>query len=271
MANPVSHYYGRQRPSADWIIPGWLKRQNTGFLIGQPKEALKSWLLLNLAWDLADGLPLWGVVHTKLGPLFTPPRPMRVVYFTQEDSDDDIQDRIETMVNNGRRIVTPNLFVTTKNLSLLLSSASGLNSIQAELDSVTSVDLVIFDPMRRMHDLDENDSTAMGHLWRALDAIHHRYKCATLLSHHIIKPPTSKGSTFDLSSPFAARGSGDIYGGGDAFINVSPERLPGQTSRRPGSSRRLTLHFQTKRAHPLDPIVLDVDLSQGKVSFYGFA
>jgi len=271
LIRPLSSFVGRQRTKPDWIIPGLLKRHNTAFLIGQPKEALKSWLLLNLAWDLADGVSLWSVTHSLNGPMFVPPKPMRVVYFTQEDAEDDIQDRVELMVNSGTRKAQSNVLISPKDLKLILSTDEGRGAIQAELDKVTPFDLVVFDPMRRMHNWDENDSSKMAELWRVLDGLHRRYHCASMFSHHIVKPPTSKGNTFDLSSPFAARGSGDIYGGGDAFINVLPERKPGQTARRPGTSRRLTLHFQTKRGQPLDPIILELELSTGKVTFVGFA
>jgi len=267
---PLPSFVGRARTQPDWIIPGLLKRHNTAFLIGQPKEALKSWLLLNLAWDLADGVSLWGVTHQRTGPMFVPPKPMRVVYFTQEDAEDDIQDRIELMVNGGRSPQS-NVLISPKDLKLMLSTSEGCQAIQRELDDVMPFDLVLFDPMRRMHNWDENDSSKMAELWRVLDVIHRRYNCASIFSHHIIKPPTAKGSKFNLASPFAARGSGDIYGGGDAFINVVPTWKSGQTGRRPGTSRSLVLHLQTKRGQPLDPIKLNVDLTQGKVAFAGFA
>jgi len=269
MAKPIGYFHGRPRPVADWIIPEFLKRGNTAFIIGQPKKACKSWLLLNLAWDLSDSVPVWGVTHSKNGPVFQPPRPMRVVYFTQEDTEDDVQDRAEIMIAGGRK---PNnrLWVVPKNLSFVLDTTEKSMPIQSELDAVVQqsgpIDLIIFDPMRRMHGLDENDSGAMARIWAALDVFQRRYNCAVIFSHHIIKPPTAKGSTFDLTNPYAARGSGDIFAAGDAFANVIPYSTKGQ----PTTYQCEDLHFVVKRTKTPTSIRLQLDFTTGAVSFVGF-
>jgi RecA-family ATPase len=266
MARPLSFFNGRVRPQSDWIIPGWLKRGNTGFVIGQPKRACKSWLLTNLAWDLSEGSPIWGITHSKNGPVFQPARPMSVAYFAQEDTEDDLQDRIEIMIKGGRQL-NDRLWFIPKNLGLLLDSAA--MAIQGELDDVAAygpLDLIIFDPMRRSHALDENDSGAMARLWQALDVLHRRYNCSTLFSHHIVKPPTAKGNTFDLTSPFAGRGSGDIYAGGDAFINVVPSATRGQ----PTTYQCEDIHFASKRAQTPTAARLRVKFDTGEVVFEHF-
>ena len=149
---PVGYFKTRSRPVPDWIIPGWLKRGNTGFIIGQPKRACKSWLLLNLAWDLSEGKPVWSVIHTKHGAVFEPPRPMRVVYFSQEDTEDDVQDRTDILMGAGR-LPNDRFWIVPKNLLLCLDEPKGLDAIQGELDAVVHeagpIDLVMFDPMRR--------------------------------------------------------------------------------------------------------------------------
>jgi RecA-family ATPase len=268
MSQPISFYNGRQRPAPDWIIPGWLKRRNTGFIIGQPKLACKSWLLLNMGWDLSAGTGVWNIVHSQNGPVFQPPHPLRVVYFTQEDTDDDVQDRVELMITNGR-IPNANFRITSKDLRLVLDTMDGMAALERDLDEAVRdggpPDLVMFDPMRRMYTGDENSSETMTRLWGLLDRIHRRYNCATLFSHHIVKPPTVKGNTFDQTSPYAARGSGDLYGGGDAFINVMAK--PQVT---PAGKRVLKLYFVTKRSKQPDSVQLSMDFATGKVDFDGF-
>lgn len=270
MAQSIKHFHNRPRPTADWIVPGWLKRQNSGFAIGPPKKACKSWLLLNLAWDLCDGTPVWSVQYAGSGiPVFKPPRPMRVVYFTQEDADDDVQDRVEIMVAGGRTL-NDRLWVVTKNLNLRLDEPNNALLVQNEIDGVVKasgpVDLVIFDPMRRMHMLDENDSSAMVKIWQTVDVIHRRYNCSTIFSHHIIKPPLQKGNLFDPTSPYAARGSGDIYGAGDAFMNIVPVATKGQ----PTQYQYEAIHFVTKRAQTPTSVLLKVQFSTGSVEFDAF-
>ena len=222
-----------------------------------------------MAWDLSEGRPLWGIRHTKKGFLLQAAKPLRTVYFTQEDTEDDLHDRFDLMRRAGRE---PNdrVWVVPKNLKMLLDSIAGMDVIKKEIDEVVAtagpVDLILFDPMRRMHAKSENDSEVIAALWGKLDEIHVKYNCSTIFSHHIIKPPKDTMSNFDLSSPFAARGSGDIFGGGDAFINVVPEPMRGQ----PSKYRDLGLHFESKRARPLPPVKLRLSFETGQASFLGF-
>jgi RecA-family ATPase len=260
----MSAILNRPRQEPDWIIPGLLKRQNILFMIGPPKKG-KSWLLLNLAWDLAEGRPIWGIERSREGGLFVAPRPMRVLYFAQEDTEDDLQDRLTLMKCAGR---VPNDFfwLAPKNLGMMLDTPAGIMEIEGIISDASPVDLVIFDPFRRMLRGDENSSAVTAGLWRQLDEWGRKFKCAFAFSHHIVKPPHEKGSKFDETSPFAGRGSGDIFAGG-AFVNVVP--APVHTAM--AKSHPLRLHFQTKRAAPIAPVNLRLDIPPGTVSFQGFA
>lgn len=265
MAFTLEYFEHRIRKEPDWVIPNLLKRGNTGFILGQPKKACKSWLMLNLAWDLSEAQPLWGIVHSKDGYVHPVFKKSRVVYFTQEDTEDDIDDRIKILRAAGRPINDRAIFVP-KNLSMKLDTIPGRRLIMKELDDVRTkygtIDLVMFDPMRRMHDGDENDSSSIAKLWGSLHEIHSRYACATLISHHITKPSDSR----DETSPNAARGSGDIFGGGDAFINV----VPNNQGNRDSNIKRLRLYFETKRTAPLTPVDLSINLLGGTLTFDGF-
>jgi RecA-family ATPase len=249
----------------DWIIPHILKRRNTGFVIGRPKKAAKSWLLFNLGWDLATGANCWQVSRERDGELLIPPRPMRVCYFTQEDTEGDLYDRFKLMVAAGR-IPTNDFWYEPKNLNLMLDNGPGELEIMRVLDKVAPVDLVMLDPMRRLHAFNENDSEHMSRFWRSVNNIQTRYNCSCLFSHHITKPTPLSAAESD---PFSARGSGDIFGGADAFINVVPRPQRGNPAK--GQLKQpLTLHFVSKRGKPLLPIDLTVDFQTGLVNFDGF-
>lgn len=254
---------GRVRPPADWIIPHLLKRRNTAFIIGEPKRALKSWLMLNLGWDLSEGKNVWGILDAQGQPVFQPNRAMRVLYFSQEDTEDDLQDRYDVMAAAGR---TPNsnFYYEPKDLTKAFDGGAGQELIkQAIYEAGPGVDLVMFDPMRRMHYLSENDSEAMQQIWKALDDIQRTFDCACLFSHHVTKP--SKEAGYSRNSPFAARGSTDIFGGADAFVNVEP--LQPKTN---PNLRSINLYYETKRSAPLEPMKLHIDLGTGLVSFGGY-
>jgi RecA-family ATPase len=253
---------GRVRPPADWIIPHLLKRRNTAFIIGEPKRALKSWLLFNLGWDLAEGKNVWGILDHSSQPVFQPPRAMRVVYFSQEDTEDDLQDRYDVMTGAGR-IPTPNFYYEPKDLNLAFDNGPGEAALKRSIEAAGPVDLVMFDPMRRMHYYSENDSESMQKIWRTLDSIQRTFDCACIFSHHVTKP--SKDAGYSRTSPFAARGSTDIFGGADAFINVEPLQPKGVSM-----VRLINLYYETKRSAPLDPMKLSVDLGTGLVGFHGY-
>lgn len=263
MAKSLQEMKERERPNADWVIRGWLKRGNTGIVMGQPKKACKSWLLLALCWDLSEGRPIWGVKKANGEPVF-PTTQMRSVYFTQEDTEDDIHDRILAHLKAGRP-ANDRLWVEPKNLQIAFDTVEGRRLIQARLDEVRekagAIDLVVFDPMRRMHHGDENDSKTIVEMWAVLDRIHQRYGCATILTHHIRKPGQDK-SGWDPTDPFVGRGSGDIYGGGDAFINVVPGRGTEE-------SRTVGLYYESKRGKPLPPSQLKITFESGQVEFLG--
>lgn len=264
MPMSLDFFRDRERPHPDWIIQGFLKRGNSAIMLGQPKRACKSWLVLAMCWDLSEGKPVWGISRADGTPVFPTPRPMRSVYFTQEDTEDDIHDRVMAHLGGGRE---PNdrLWIEPKNLTLAFDTTEGRRMIQERLDEVRekagAIDLVVFDPMRRMHHGDENDSRSIVEMWAVLDRIHRRYGCATLLTHHIRKPGQDRAG-WDPTDPFVGRGSGDIYGGGDAFFNV----VPGKGTE---EGRVVGIYYESKRGKPLPPSQLKVTFATGGVEYLG--
>jgi RecA-family ATPase len=263
MAMSLEDFRDRRVSEVDWIIPGWLTRQNTGFMMGQPKKANKSWLLLAMMMDLAEGLPPWGI------PAFKPDRAMRSVYFTQEDTEDNIHQRIMAHLGEGKRAISDGVWVVPKNLNIKLDTPQGRNIVQGELDQVQekagAIDLVVFDPMRRIHNGNENDSETIAEMWDVIDRIHKRYDCGTIISHHTKKPPQGDAAEgYDVTDPFTGRGSGDIYGGGDAFVVVVPGKLGSDRM-----SRVVSAHFESKREQQILPAQLKVDYKTGRVTNLG--
>ena len=258
----------RPREEPDWIIPGLLKRNNTMFIVGEPKRACKSWLLANLAWDLSEGKPVWGVRHTKKGFVFEPKQAIRVVYFSQEDAEDDFQDRAQLIAATGRQ-PNDNFWFVPKNLQMTLDSASGPGLIEQELDAAECtgpLDLVILDPLRRVMQGDESNSERIAEVWRILHELGRKFNCSFIVAHHVVKPPRQKGDHYDASSPYVSRGSSDIYAGADAFINVVPKGQRGQSTK----GRLVELHFTTKRSREISPVSVRVNFETGGVEFLGF-
>jgi RecA-family ATPase len=227
------------------------------FIMGAPKKACKSWLMLALAWDLSEGKSVWGL------PALTSPTPLRTVYFTQEDTEDDIDLRIKAHLS-AKREPNDRVWIVPKNLSIKLDTNEGRRIVERELDHVAEaagkIDLVMFDPMRRIHNGNENDSDTIGRIWDVVDKIHRRYGCGVIISHHITKPPHDKKG-YDPTDPFNGRGSGDIYGGGDAFVVVVPGSMNKERT-----ERRVSVYFESKRAQEMEPAMLKVDFKTGNVT-----
>ena len=259
MAISVGDLLRKPLPPEDWLIDGLLTRGNTGFVMGQPKKAAKSWLMLDAAFNLSEGHHIWGVPELK------PTRPLRTVYFTQEDTEANIQKRSKARAQGWQE--NDRVWIVPKNLNIKLDTAAGRGAIKRELDAVLAVgaiDLVIFDPMRKMHDGEENDSAVIAKLWQTLEGIHNDYDCGTLITHHIKKPPNDRES-YDPTDPYHGRGSGDIYGGGDAFVMV----VPGALAPDGKSWRRVGVHFESKRGEQIPPAELKVRFTDGRVECLG--
>jgi AAA domain len=263
---PLSYFTTLQHKPDDWIIPRLLKRGNTGFINGEPKRAAKSWLLLNLGWDLTDSSPVWNVNHSTDGNIFTPERPMRVLYFTQEDTEDDFKDRHDLLVQQGGRVDNNNFLVEAKNLDISFDQGRGERIIEAAIADCAPLDLVMFDPMRRIHPYDENDSQQMARLWQSVSRLKARHNCAVIFAHHVTKPSATAG--YERTSAHAARGSTDIFGGADLFITITQRKKAGNP--KGSKDARLQLDFEVERSKPVTPIWLTVSFDTGLVTFDGF-
>jgi RecA-family ATPase len=266
LALSLLDYQKRKWVEPDWIIPQWLTRQNTGFIFGEPKLACKSWLLLNMAWDLSEGKAVWDLPQTKGKPaLMRPKKELRVVYFSLEDTENDIHSRVQMFFKAGRT-ATDKLWFVSKNMEMTIDNIKGQNLITKELEQAVKsgpIDLIAFDTARALHFRDENSSEIWAKIYRALNYYQARYNAATILTHHMIK---STAENYDASNPAYSRGSGHIFGGADAFINVVPLN-PKETG---AKIKKQRLHFTSRRSLAITPLTVNVDLNNGRATFDGF-
>lgn len=266
MALSLIDYKKRKWVEPDWVIPQWLTRQNTGFIFGEPKLACKSWLLLNMAWDLSEGKAVWDLPQTRGKPaLMRPKREMRVVYFSLEDTENNIHSRVKMFFDAGRA-ENDRLWFVSKNMEMTIDNIKGQNLITQELEIARKsgpIDLIAFDTARALHFRDENSSEIWAKIYKALNFYQARYNAATILTHHMIK---STAENYDASNPAYSRGSGHIFGGADAFINVVPLN-PKETGVKIKKQR---LYFTSRRALAITPLTVNVNLNNGRALFEGF-
>lgn len=199
-------------PPLDFVLPGLLP-ETFGLLIA-PGATGKSQLTLDIAVSLALG-------REAAGGLFTRGIPRRVVVLAGEESDRLLAERIRNLLSPDEQ-TDPNLH---KNLVLLPMAGESCTllengrptSIYDELRAIAEgARLIVVDPLRRIHDGDENDSSDMTRVVVAMEQLAKATGAAVLGLHH-----ANRASTADSSSQNASRGSSALVDGARWQVNLS--------------------------------------------------
>lgn len=217
-------------PVLDFVLPG-LTAGSVGTIVGAGGVG-KTTLLMQLAMALTTNAPAVGGVFAANG------EPSRVVLIAAEESADILRIRLHA-INNwmGREqgetpsvptqdceklvaLMEQNLFlVPAAGQSVYLVKDGEPTEFLEELSKFCKgARLIIIDPLRRLHDGDENNSAAMTHIVQMLEALAKRTGAAVIAAHHM-----SKGAIFSGSSDSAAasRGSSALTDAVRWQINLS--------------------------------------------------
>lgn len=191
-----------------WVIRD-LFQSGTMNMISAAPNNYKSWLTLDIAMSVATGRPLFGY--------FTVDEPAMVWIINEEDIEPDIKERMEVMNKEWAE-------------SRILFSVQ--NQIKLDADTVTeiintamvnSIEFIIFDSLRSLHDSDENNSTEMQ---RVMDQIKRITNAGitVLFTHH-----NRKKSMFSKSGNNEdSRGSTAINAAVHSHISCEPKKEDGQ-------------------------------------------
>lgn len=184
--------------------------------IGAEAKSFKSMLALNMAYELAEGLPVLGQFPVAKS-LDGQPASKRVLVIEQEIGQQRLQERLER-IHKARagRHVGGNLWVVSKDLGARLDTDEGLKIVRGHIEQAAP-HILIIDPLRKFHVLDEDSSTQMGGLMRVLDKLVEDYDMAVIIVHHHGKPKEDRPRT----SPTNMRGSSVLYDEGDTYITVT--------------------------------------------------
>lgn len=186
-------------------------------VIGAPSKYMKSFLALGLAYDLAEGTPLFGL-QKKDGSFVWPVlRPMSVLYIEQEIGRARVKARMATIQGSrGGTLAPENIAFECKNPDFRLDSAEGVARIEQQIVE-RKADVLILDPMRRFHLGDEDSSEAIEQLMQPIYALQKKHGVTVVLIHH-----AAKRSEFrDGRDPESLRGSSHIYAMGDTYMMIT--------------------------------------------------
>jgi len=192
-------------PPPVYVLPS-LRPRTVGLIVAQEGVG-KSFLALEIALAKATAFDLTGIGITG---------PSRVIYFSKEDPPEIIEERLQSIAS----FLPPEVRELSDGLEIV-----SLYGKQATLTTEKSVvneklirqiikagygkDLLIFDTLRKLHDLEENSSGEMKVLLEIFDRIALETGAAVLLIHHTNKSSNTNKQQGDQSS---ARGSNAIVG-----------------------------------------------------------
>ncbi|MHB8355405.1 MAG: AAA family ATPase [Vulcanimicrobiaceae bacterium] len=205
----IAHAFAHAPPPLDMVLRG-LRPGAVGALIA-PGGMSKSYLALQICAEVASG-----GAYADLGLVPEEAKPARAIYFGAEDDAEVLHQRLYALGTHltpeTQALVADNKsclldVVTTIGVSRPLMSAA--REIDAELrEQITAyalgARLVFLDPLRQLHDGDENDSRDVTIILRALAQIAHESGAAIIYVHHSRKGAALDRDTSDAS---AARGS----------------------------------------------------------------
>lgn len=208
-------------------------------VVSGPHKHGKSLLTVQLGLCLAKGKPFLGI------PV---PRVCRALLMQKEVKEAFLRERVSKMVEDA-----PSNFAHCSDPHLRFDDEQQLRRIKNLLED-TRPDVVIVDPMRMYHDLDENDSKSMSRFMETLKAVVAEYKIALIVVHHHAKPGAG-----DRRGGNKHRGSsaiGDLSDQNITFDLVDPNKVHiGEDSLDDWG----LLEFQLRNARNPKPLILRRD------------
>ncbi|AJX30323.1 AAA family ATPase [Burkholderia oklahomensis] len=200
-------------PPLDFVLPG-LPPETLGLLVA-PGATGKSHLALDMGLSLALG-------RTVAGGLFPAQKPGRVVVLAGEECPRLLAERLRNHLRHDEqsdpRLYDNLVLLPMAGQSCLLLDDGKPTSLFSELKAIGGgARLIIVDPLRRMHNGDENDSGLMTALVVAMEQLAAATGAAVLALHH----SNRSSAASDASAQHAARGSSALVDGARWQVNLS--------------------------------------------------
>lgn len=240
-------------PVPSYISPGVLPFGGQLVFGGHAKVG-KSFLMLEFARCLAAGEVPFGF------PEFFCPFPVKVLLVEQELGEHGLRQRAAKLWNAeerhrlGRRM--QNLFYISKIPELKLDTTLGRRILRDLCDDIKP-NVLILDPIGRMHGYNENDAQEMAKMFGHLDELQKSQEdnnMALIFSHHFSKPRDERGG-FDPLDPYAFRGSSKFFDNPDTLVTL--QRCAELS--KPHQAWSLKVRFTLRHAESPDDIILHVN------------
>lgn len=184
-----------------WLITGLWPQGGVG-VIGGPPKCCKSWLGLEMVLSLASDTPCLGA--------FAPSQQGRVLLYMAEDSTSVVRSRFDFLSHHhGVELGDLDIFVITEH-SLRIDLPAQQQRLRRTVE-LFRPDMLLLDPLVRMHRIDENSAHEVSTLLGFLRELQREFQTAVVLVHHTRKNGAA-------SPGQALRGSGDLHAFGDSNL-----------------------------------------------------
>lgn len=239
-------------PETCWISNGVLPKSGT-LLFGGVAKAGKSFVMLELARALATGDVPFG--HPQLQAL----PPVKVLLVEQELGVIGLQKRVKPLfatedpAKYGRR-----LFYASKIPSMQLNTAEGRRILHGLVEEIQP-NVLLLDPIGRMHGFDENRSDQIQELFTSLERLVKLYEkngMSIVLSQHYGKPGSDPSTKRDPLDPYNFRGSSKFFDCPDSLLTM--QRLA-DIHGLPWKAWEIKARFETRQDEPPKEVLLSVN------------
>lgn len=203
-------------PNPCWIEPGILPKRGK-LLFGGHAKIGKSFIVLELCRALATGTTPFAC------DTFRVIQPVPVLLVEQELGPWRLQERVRKIFKD----VDPDLL--RKNFRYLsqvrgfrLDQADAVNTLSGWVQQ-TGANVLVLDPIGKLHGYDENDSTQIAKLFDKLERVQdncRKLDLSIVLSHHFGKPNRDPKVEVDKFSPYNFRGSSKWFDDPDTLVTV---------------------------------------------------
>ena len=166
-------FLGAEFPDGEPVLEGLLyKGQN--ILLVAPQKSAKTMLSMQLGLSVAHGLPFLGKWQS--------PHAQRVLFVACEGTNDELQDMMKRQIR-ALDIQEDGKLVIVRTPYMHLNTASGESTLRGLVDSERP-DLLILDPLYRLHKGSVNNDDLVADTTAVLNDLGQHYGHATWMPHH---------------------------------------------------------------------------------------
>jgi hypothetical protein len=176
-------------PELTWVVQDLLPQGSLTLFSGREKSG-KSLLMADLAACVSTGEPFLNRAVTPGGVILVP----------AEENPRDVLIRLDARLGGDFAVPLRVLPVNQREEDRLdLANPACIARLRRMLEE-HHPRLLILDPLRELHELAENEADEMGPLLRPLRNLAHEMDVAIVLTHHMSKSGSSRGSTAILAA-----------------------------------------------------------------------